>query len=68
MFCAMCRIHNVAQPTNCSKIWHTEAAVHCRTETAQGHFKEDSTQTTMHGQAVKSEQLKQKSYSTVKEK
>ena len=64
----MCRIHNVAQPKNCSKIWNTEAAVHCRMETAQGHFKEDSTQTTMHGQAVKSEQLKQKSYSTVKEK
>ena len=68
MFCAMCRIHNVAQPTNRSKIWNTEAVVRCRTETARGHFKEDTTLTTMHGQAVKSEQLKQKSYFTVKEK
>ena len=68
MFCAMCRIHNVAQPTNRSKIWNTEAAVCCRTETAGEHFKEDTTLTTMHGQAVKSEQLKQKSYFTVKEK
>ena len=64
----MCRIHNVAQPTNRSKIWNTEAAVRCRTETVRGHFKEDTTLTTMHGQAVKSEQLKQKSYFTVKEK
>ena len=31
------------------------------------HFKEDTTLTTMHGQAVKSEQLKQKSYFTIKE-
>ena len=45
MFCAMCRIHNVAQPTNRSKIWNTEAVVRCRTETARGHFKEDTTLT-----------------------
>ena len=64
----MCSIDNVAQPTNRSKIWNTEAAVGCRTETAGEHFKEDTTLTTMHGQAVKSEQLKQKSYFTVKEK
>ena len=42
---AMCRMHNVAQPTNRSKIWNTEAVVRCRTETARGHFKEDTTLT-----------------------
>ena len=67
MFRAICRIHNVAQLTNRSKIWNTEAVVRCRTETAPGHFKEDIL-TTMQGQAVKSEQLQQKSYFTVKEK
>ena len=53
MFCAMCRIHNVAQPTNRSNIWNTEAVSRCRTETAWGHFKEDTALTTMHGQTEK---------------
>lgn len=64
MFCAMCRLHNVDQPTNHSKVWNTEANTRCRTETVRGHLKDDDKD--MHGEAVKREALKQKSYFTVK--
>ena len=68
MFCAVCRMSNVSQPKNDSKIWNSEHNVRCQTETMQGHLVCTSDHKTMHGDGVETEKLKSKSYFVEKER
>ena len=68
MFCAVCRMSNVSQPKNNSKVWNPESNVGYRTETMQGHLVCTSDNKTMHGNGVETKKLKRKSYFVEKER
>ena len=62
MFCAVCRMSNVSQPKNYSKVWNSESNVRYRTETVGGHLVCRSDHKTINGYGVETEKLKRKSY------